>query len=68
MLISSVVLAMIVSIVLFKQALRLNLYLAFLFLMSVITFVPAMVFVMSIDGLGYAFLLYLVWFFITDCP
>jgi len=63
MLISSVVLAMIVSIVLFKQALRLNLYLAFLFLMSVITFVPAMVFVMSIDGLGYAFLLYLVWFF-----
>jgi hypothetical protein len=63
MLISSVVLAMIVSIVLFSQALRLNLYLAFLFLMSATTFVPAMVFVMPIDGLGYAFVLYLVWFF-----
>jgi hypothetical protein len=54
---------MIVYIVLFNQAFRLNLYLAFLLLLSVITFSPAIAFVMSVDGLGYAFLLYLVWFF-----
>ena len=61
MLIGSVVLAMIIGTVLFYRALRLNFYLAFLLLVSVITFVSAMVFVKSIDGLGYAFLLYLVW-------
>lgn len=63
MLIISVVLAIIISIVLVNRALRLNLYLAFLLLVSAITFAPAMVFVVSIDGLGYAYLLYFVWFF-----
>lgn len=63
MLIGSVVLAMIIGIVLFYLALRLNFYLAFLLLVSASTFVSAMVFVKSNDGLVYAFLLYLVWIF-----
>lgn len=63
MLVGSIFIAIIIIIILVYRVLRLNLYLSFVFFMSILTYVSAMFFLASIGELVNASLLYLTWIF-----